>query len=140
MENISIYLSDSENLYYLIFLSLLISIFIIAYRKRDINLYLLCKKYLQRYFNLIRNYFTELKLRKLILSDKYKIRQSDKICWVVLDNKIVEINENYLNLCNSENLQEVIKNNEQLIPIQELENNSNLPSKKRVIIGGEQYV
>ena len=56
MENISIYLSDSENLYYLIFLSLLISIFIIAYRKRDINLYLLCKKYLQRYFNLIRNY------------------------------------------------------------------------------------
>ena len=142
MENILIYLNDSINLIYLISLSILIAIMIIISKKNELKFSVAYTKNIQKYLNLniARNYLIGLKFKKIKLTSKYQIHKSNEICWVTENNKIVEINSNYLELCNEYNFQEVIDNNFQLIPIRDNETGLLYPQKEKVVIDGKQHV
>ena len=142
MENILIYLNDSINLIYLISLSILIAIMIIISKKNELKFSVAYTKNIQKYLNLniARNYLIILKFKKIKLTNKYQIHKSNEICWVTENNKIVEINSNYLELCNEYNFQEVIDNNFQLIPIRDNETGLLYPQKEKVVIDGKQHV
>lgn len=142
MENILIYLNDSINLIYLISLSILIAIIIILSKKNEFKFTIAYAKNIQKYLdpNIVRNYLIELKFKKIKLTNKYQIHQSNEICWVTENNKIIEINSNYLELCNECSFQEVIDGNFYLIPMRDNESGLLYPQKEKVVIDGKQYV
>ena len=138
MKNILIYLNDSTNLIYLISLSILIAIMIIISKKNEFKFTVAYTKNIQKYLNLniARNYLIGLKFKKIKLTSKYQIHKSNEICWVTENNKIIEVNSNYLELCNEHTFQEVIDSNFQLIPIRDNQSDLLYNQKEKIVIDG----
>ncbi len=136
MNDFLVNIYNTSNLIFMISLSTLLACFVIYQRRRS-YLILNTIKYLKQAFLV---YIFDIRYYKSIREDKYKIQSSDKICWVVKNNKIVEFNKNYESLYIEKTRSEIIRGNIQLFSIEEIENSNSDIKKIKRILNGKQRV
>jgi PAS domain-containing protein len=132
------YILDMYNISDMIFillLSLLVACVIIFQKKKSYPVTNSFKYIIETFFI----YVFDVRFAKKIQEDKYKIQTSNKICWVVKNGKIIEFNKNYENLHNGKTISEIIRQNINIFPIEDLKNIDDGKTKIKKIINGRQY-
>ena len=126
---------NTSNMVIILLLSLLLAC-IIIYPKKKLYLFTNTIKAIMQAFFV---YVLDIRLLKSIRADRYKIQSSNKICWVIKDGKIVEFNKNYENLYIGKTTSEIISENIQMFPVDDLSDVDDGKTKIKKILNGKLH-